>query len=260
MIRLIATDLDGTLLTPEGKLPEGIFALIRAFRKSGVRFAAASGRQYGNVKRLFAEEAEHMDFICENGAYVVANGKKQARYFPREMAEEIVRDILSAGMELLISAPETCYVLSSASKIYTDDIVYRLRNTVTVIDNPVSVCGECIKISGYHAKGVAALAPKLQEKWNGCLHCDIAGRDWLDFTLANKGDGIRALSDSLHIPLSDMAAFGDQFNDDSMLSAVGHPYIMRHAPEPLRQKGYADCGQVMDTLKEMLRSLEAGKA
>ncbi len=258
MIRLIASDLDGTLLTPDGTLPEEIFDLIRAFRKYGVRFAAASGRQYGNVKRLFAEEAENLDYICENGAHVVANGKKQARYFPRETAEEIAQDILAAGMELLISAPETSYVLSSASKVYADDIVYRLRNTVTVIDDPFSACGESIKISGYHAKGVAALAPKLQEKWNGRLHCDIAGRDWLDFTLANKGDGIRSLSESLQIPLTDMAAFGDQFNDDSMLSAVGHPYIMRHAPEPLRQKGYTECEYAMDTLTELLRSMEAG--
>ena len=255
MIRLIATDLDGTLLTPDGKLPEEIFDLIRAFRIHGVRFAAASGRQYGNVRRLFSEEASHMDFICENGAYVTANGRITARWFPQEMAEAIVQDILSSGMELLVSAPETCYMLASASKVYTDDIVYRLRNTVTVIEDPQSVCGACIKISGFHANGVADLAPKLQKKWDGILHCDIAGQNWLDFTLANKGDGIRALSEALQIPLEETAAFGDQFNDDSMLSLVGHPWIMQHAPEPLRHKGYAECSQVTDALAQILHSL-----
>ena len=177
MIRLIATDLDGTLLTPEGTLPEGVFDLIRAFRRKGVRFAAASGRQYGNLRRLFLEEAEQMDFICENGAYVVANGKRTARWFPADMAREIMNDILDAGMELLVSAPETCYVLSSGTKAYTDDIVYRLRNTVTVIDDLETVCGGCIKISGFHPDGVAHLAPALQEKWAEKLHCDIAGQD-----------------------------------------------------------------------------------
>ena len=53
MIRLIASDLDGTLLDEKGRLPEGVFDLIRALNARGVRFAAASGRQYGNVKRLF---------------------------------------------------------------------------------------------------------------------------------------------------------------------------------------------------------------
>ena len=150
MIRLIAMDLDGTLLTPEHQLPSGIFDMIRALRRKGVRFAAASGRQYGNVKRLFAEEASGMDFICENGAYVVTRGKGSASWFPPDMVKEIARDILDAGMELLISAPETSYVLSSASREYTDAMVYLLRNTVTVIEDDSSVVGECIKISGYH--------------------------------------------------------------------------------------------------------------
>ena len=255
MIRLIATDLDGTLLTPQHQLPPGIFDMIRAFRGKGVRFAAASGRQYGNLKRLFAREAGGMDFICENGAYVVTQGNGHASWFPPEMAKEIARDILDAGMELLISAPETSYVLSSASREYTDAIVYLLRNTVTVIEDDSSVVGECIKISGYHPNGVAEIALPLQQKWGEKLHCDIAGRDWLDFTMVNKGDGIRALSEALDIPLTDIAAFGDQFNDDGMLQLVGHPYIMASAPEPLLKKGYAVCERVMDTLLDLLRSM-----
>ena len=257
MIRLIATDLDGTLLTPEHQLPPSIFDMIRALRRKGVRFAAASGRQYGNLKRLFAEEAGGMDFICENGAYVVTGGKGSASWFPPDMVKEISQDILDAGMELLISAPETSYVLSSADRAYTNMIVYLVRNTVTVIEDISSIAGECIKISGYHPAGITDMAPPLQAKWGEKLHCDIAGRDWLDFTMVNKGDGIRSLSQTLRIPLADIAAFGDQFNDDSMLQSVGHPYIMAHAPEPLRQKGYAVCGRVMDTLSDILRSIDA---
>ena len=256
MIRLIAMDLDGTLLTPEHQLPSGIFDMIRALRRKGVRFAAASGRQYSNVKRLFAEEASGMYFICENGAYVVIRGKGSASWFPPDMVKEIARDILDAGMELLISAPETSYVLSSASREYTDAMVYLLRNTVTVIEDDSSVVGECIKISGYHPNGVAEIAPPFQQKWGGKLHCDIAGRDWLDFTMVNKGDGIRALAEALDIPLADIAAFGDQFNDDSLLQLVGHPYIMASAPEPLLKKRYAVCERVMDTLSDILRSIE----
>ena len=56
-------------------------------------------------------------FICENGAYTVARGQEAARWFEKAMAEEIMKDILSAGMELLISAPDTCYVLSSGITI-----------------------------------------------------------------------------------------------------------------------------------------------
>ena len=252
MIRLIASDLDGTLLNERGQLPEGIFDLIRALNARGIRFAAASGRQYGNVKRLFFPVWREMDFICENGALISANGQISAETFPRPLAEEIVKDILHAGMELLISAPETSYVLSSASRAYTDDLVYRLKNTVTVIDDPAAVLEEAIKISGFHPNGVARLAPPVQEKWRGKVHCDIAGRDWLDFTQSSKGTGIRALAASLGVSLSDTVAFGDQFNDESMLSAVGHPYIMDTAPAPLLNRGFTVCNHVVNILKEIL--------
>ena len=104
--------------------------------------------------------------------------------------------------------------------------------------------------------GVTELAPPIQEKWRGRLHCDVAGLKWLDFTLANKGSGMRVLSEKLDIPLSDMAAFGDQFNDESMLELVGHPYVMAHAPKELLQKGFTPCDSVMETLKEILERKE----
>ena len=42
MIRLVACDLDGTLLYPDGRLPAGIFPMIRRLREKRIRFAAAS--------------------------------------------------------------------------------------------------------------------------------------------------------------------------------------------------------------------------
>ena len=256
MIRLIATDLDGTLLDGSGGLPEGIFDMIRALNGRGIRFAAASGRQYGNIRRLFFPVREEMDFICENGAFISAMGKTYAELFPRAMAEEIVQDILAAGMQLLISAPATSYLLSSASRDYTDDLFYCLRNTCTIIDDPCPALEGCIKISGFHPEGVKDLARPIQEKWRDKVHCDVAGRCWLDFTQANKGSGIRTLAGALGVSLEDTAAFGDQFNDESMLSAVGHPYIMAHAPAPLLQKGFTPCAQVMDVLRDILRNAE----
>ena len=69
MIKLIASDLDGTLLLNGAqKLPEDIFPLIRRLKEMGILFAAASGRQYNNMKRLFAPVVSDMAFICENGA------------------------------------------------------------------------------------------------------------------------------------------------------------------------------------------------
>ena len=66
MIKLVATDIDGTLLqSGEREVPEAVFVQIDRLLKKGILFAAASGRQYSNLKNLFAPKAEEMTFLCE---------------------------------------------------------------------------------------------------------------------------------------------------------------------------------------------------
>ena len=75
MIKLVASDIDGTLL-PEGtaEINPEIFDVIRRLKERGVIFAAASGRHYSSISRLFEEVKNDMIFITENGAYVCCRG------------------------------------------------------------------------------------------------------------------------------------------------------------------------------------------
>ena len=69
MIKLVASDLDGTLLLHKAQsLPEEIFSLIRQLEELGIMFVAASGRQYPNMTKLFAPVASEISYISENGA------------------------------------------------------------------------------------------------------------------------------------------------------------------------------------------------
>ena len=80
--------------------------------RRGVLFAACSGRQYGNLRRLFGPVAHHMAFICENGALCFYGGEViGAIPIPEETAREIIADIEAAGMNLLISGRHTTYML-----------------------------------------------------------------------------------------------------------------------------------------------------
>ena len=148
MIRLIASDLDGTLLEPNGRLPEGTFEAIRVLEECGIRFAAASGRQYGNLVRLFATAAERMAFVCENGAFCMVDGQEAGVIaLPDQTAREIIADIEALGMNLLISGRHTCYMVDE-NRRYTDDIVYRLRNTITILSSTDEITEPMLKISG----------------------------------------------------------------------------------------------------------------
>ena len=68
MIKLIASDIDGTLV-PEGahKLNPEYHNIIRELDDVGIKFCACSGRQFNSMLELFEPVADRMFFICENG-------------------------------------------------------------------------------------------------------------------------------------------------------------------------------------------------
>ena len=74
-IRLIAADMDGTLLDSRSRLPAGIFPMIRELTGRGIRFVIASGRQYYNLESLFRPVADRLTFVAENGAAVFEKGE-----------------------------------------------------------------------------------------------------------------------------------------------------------------------------------------
>ena len=75
MVKLIAADMDGTLLDDQKRLPNGFPKLLECLAKRGVAFAVASGRSYPALRMLFGEKSEELLMICDNGAHVRIPGK-----------------------------------------------------------------------------------------------------------------------------------------------------------------------------------------
>lgn len=96
-IRLVCSDLDGTLLQYGKKELEGeIFDQIRALHDRGILFCPASGRQYTSLRKLFAPVADCCIFLCENGGVIYKDELCIAKNsMPRALAEEIAEDLWS---------------------------------------------------------------------------------------------------------------------------------------------------------------------
>ena len=94
MIRLIASDIDGTLL-PYGKteLDAELFSLIRRLRERGVIFCPASGRQYHSLRALFAPVCDELTYLCENGAILYGPG-------PEDSAPVLGKTVMERSMAL----------------------------------------------------------------------------------------------------------------------------------------------------------------
>lgn len=101
-------------------------------------------------------------------------------------------------------------------------------------------------------EGVESYTERFVPRWKEA-NCAVAGPYWIDTTFANKGIGVRSICKTLDIDLADVMAFGDNYNDVSMLDIVGMPYIMDGAAAPLREKypNHTPCPE--DVLREFLK-------
>ena len=76
MIKLVATDMDGTFLDGEGRFDmERLKNLLVSYKERGIYFAVASGRGILSLKKLFADVRDEVIFIAENGSYVEFHGE-----------------------------------------------------------------------------------------------------------------------------------------------------------------------------------------
>lgn len=72
MIKLIVSDLDGTMLHDHGEeLNSEYFEVIRKLKERNILFCAASGRQYESMRKLFYPVQDEIIYITENGAEIL---------------------------------------------------------------------------------------------------------------------------------------------------------------------------------------------
>lgn len=256
MIRLIASDIDGTLLQNGAtEIPPEIFAHIRRLGGKGILFCPASGRQYTSLRRLFAPVADKVPFLCENGAVVYGAGSPgpilSKTAMDRRLSEELCREILALpGVEVLISGADTSYLCPKTPDL-EEKIRWFLGNRTAVLPGPEEVPEDIVKISAYCPRDMEAVKAALFPKWEVHFRCAVAGAVWLDFTLADKGVGLRRLCKALSLDLKEVMAFGDNYNDVSMLEQVGHPYLMENAASELRARFSTRCRTVAEVLETL---------
>ena len=97
MIKMIFSDMDGTLLDGRGQVPEDFDAVAAELAARGVRFAPASGRQYFSLAESFPRYEDEFLFLAENGTNVVYRGETLFTWpMEQEAAHAILEEVYAA--------------------------------------------------------------------------------------------------------------------------------------------------------------------
>lgn len=260
MIKLVASDLDGTLLLHGAQsLQSDTCELIhRLYTEKGIRFVSASGRQYDNQRRLFAPVADEIAYICENGCLSFCDGEMlHQELMDRALGQEIMKDILSRpGEEILLSGIHTSYLMPKEAS-YVSHMRDVVRNNVTVVDDIFATEEPYFKISVYAKEGIDSHADYWLSTYKDRVHVVTSGNAWLDMMPmhVNKRTGLEKILKRLGIAPDECVAFGDNFNDLEMLGYAGMPVTMDTAVPGVHDL----CERHTDTVENGLRKILQGK-
>ena len=257
-IRLIASDLDGTLLQNGAqKLNEETCGLIQNLKDCGIRFMASSGRQFDNLCRLFEPVKEDIYYLCQNGASAYADGSVLfQRLIDEELSRRLITDIVSRPeLEVLVSGFACSFVEEKSEALYRhmSDVV---RTKTIRTGDILSTVSGCTKISFFEENGLHDTA-YWYRTYGERLSIAVGGPQWLDMTDrgVNKGTAFVHMLEYLQIDPAETMVFGDNLNDLEILDAAGVAVSVAGGAQPVKQR--ADL--VTDTVEQVIREILAGR-
>ncbi len=232
MIKLIVSDIDGTLLEDGGnQLNPEYFDVILKLREKGIQFAAASGRQWVSIERTFEPIKKKIFYLSDNGAYVGLCGRNlYLNTIDQETVREMIEDIRAAGLTVMLSGPDVVYMENQDDRFY-DWIVNGYRFRAERVADLLQVEAPYIKVSAYRKTDIEAATVQIREKYRDRLKITISGDMWMDCMAKgiNKGYAVRLLQESLNIAPKETMVFGDQMNDIEMLNQAYYSFAVANA-------------------------------
>lgn len=275
-IRLVASDLDGTLLQNGAqKLPPETCPLIHRLTQKGILFMAASGRQVDNLERLFDPVKSEISYLCENGCLGFFEGEMLFRAEMEEsLGKEIIRTILEReNSEVLLSGCHTSYIQpriplrADGSPFETDEwnlylsFYYHqmhdvVRNNVTVVPDILNTPEPYFKISVYEPGGITD-EDFYRERFSDRSTVVTSGNEWLDMMPkgVQKGTGLQRMLDVLGIAPEECMVFGDNYNDLEMMTMAGIPVAVENAKDEIKKVSRFTTPRVERVLEELLELL-----
>ncbi len=232
MIRLIASDLDETLLNTDTHVDAYTIEQIQKVQEKGAYFVCATGRNYVSIQKTLKEigtyQKEDTYTLSLNGSVVTEN-KDNKVLFCTSMPFEVVESLFHYGLQ-----HEVCIHVYTIDQVYTwhlnqgeRDFLEGRAQVIECEQENISFLKEkpLIKIlfENEDFEYLRNIESRLDEDVRKVVDISYSSNRYLEFNQLgiNKGEGLRFLSQYLQIPLEETMAIGDNFNDKSMLQVAG---------------------------------------
>ena len=261
MIKLIASDMDGTLLNSDHKIPNENVELIKFAQKNGIQFVVATGRAYYEALPALNDENIKCDVISFNGGIIYDKNGNIINITPMKLKD------LYYTIEILKSL-EISYQLYTKNTIYTNSIETDITAYIDLIrangeepneqhlrreaknrlalghitevdnielylnqeDNPaikvIGISNDLEKLK--HATELLSGNENISVTSSGANNVEIMDKK------ATKGEALKIVADIHDINLKNAIAIGDNLNDQAMLDIVEYSIAMKNGNKELQ--------------------------
>ncbi|MCI6033333.1 HAD family hydrolase [Fusobacterium varium] len=239
-MKLIAMDLDGTLLTKDKRVSDFNRDILNKKSNEGIELVIASGRDLYSIMDL--TRCLNVKYhICFNGAKIYKNKKL---IYSKSMNKEICLDILEKAVEIGLDYSATAGREVHFTKIDPEYVKeYKTNKELQFFHitdrRPLGREFEKMVFVG-EADKFKKLRKYVTEKYGNELNIFGSGDGVMDIVniQCSKGEALKNVAEDIGIPIGQTMAFGDNENDLSMLDIAGCSVIMANAAEELKKSKY----------------------
>ncbi|NCT10051.1 MAG: HAD family hydrolase [Flavobacteriia bacterium] len=238
-IKLVVSDMDGTLLNSEGQVSNRFFKLFQKLQENNIHFCAASGRQHNSIVSKLASIKNDIYVIAENGGVLKKGDEMLRSYFlnPEKVQKliPILRGI--SGANMVLCCDNTAFIESKDERFITlfQEYYHSFQKVADLTEIAKNI--PVFKIAIYHFDSSEKyILPIVQDFKNEVL-LKVSGAHWLDVSdeKANKGNALKAVQKLLNVTKQETLVFGDYHNDIEMMQEAGMSFAMKNAHEDIKK-------------------------
>lgn len=233
--KAVAFDMDGTLLNSQRLILPETIAVLEKIKAKGIKVILVTGRHHSVVYPYYHQLQLDTPVVCCNGTYLYDFAKKQVLFdnpLTKEQAKSLVNLVNEYGIHTLIYTDDvmTYEVLDDHLEglfQWVDSLPDFLKPNIQKVASFAKVIDDAEKVFKFatsshdipalkaFSQAIETSHPDLICEWSWVNRADVARQG------NNKGHGLQKWADLEGIAMSEIVAFGDNFNDASMLELAG---------------------------------------
>ena len=247
-IKIVATDMDGTLLDPRGQLDlPRLEKILDKLDQRGVRFVIATGNEVHRMRQLLGHLAERVVLVVANGARIFENNELlQAQTWDDAMVDRALDHFKGRECQdqFVVTAMNGGFVkkgtvFTELDKFMTPEMIEKLYQRMNFVDEfDPNLFGGVLKMSMVVGEERSeSVLQEINDLFDGHVRAVSSGYGCIDILQdgIHKAWGLVELLKRWNLKPEQIMAFGDSENDIEMLELAGISYAMENAEEAVKE-------------------------